>query len=61
MAKGQKTLEQSTPVMVVKRFGLITKKSRGRKKVEMTEASRLYTLLINDIYGPINCHLKEQL
>ena len=44
-----------------KRFGLITKKSRGRKKVEKTETSRLYPLLINDIYGPINWHIKEQL
>ena len=36
-------------------------KSKGGKKGEKTEARRLYPLLIHDIDGPINWHLKEQL
>ena len=36
-------------------------KSKGGKKGEKTEAKRLYPFLINDIDGPINWHLKEQL
>ena len=36
-------------------------KSKGGKKGEKTEARRLYPLLVHDIDGPINWHLKEQL
>ena len=36
-------------------------KSKGGKKGEKTKSRRLYPLLVNDIDGPINWHLKEQL
>ena len=36
-------------------------KSKGGKKGEKTKARRLYPLLVHDIDGPINWHLKEKL
>jgi len=47
--------------MVDKRFGLITKNPEMERKEKKTEATRLYPLLVHDIDGPINWHLKEQL